>query len=107
MRSWFASHWTPDDLPGLGIVIRLFSQCEQAFAVPFVESEGPKGGTVYIKRPNPTTELRQMMDNYGITPKGQQDRRWAAPVKPEVENPAGRGSSESRYGHLRVAGGAG
>ena len=31
------------------------------------------------------TELRLQMDNYGITPKGQQDRRWARPVE---EKPA-------------------
>jgi hypothetical protein len=47
------------------------------------------------------------MDTYGITPKGQQDRRWAPPVKdepaakPRAKKPAGR------YGHLRpIEGGA-
>jgi hypothetical protein len=59
-RAWFAAHWTPDDLPGLRTVIRLFDQVE---AGEFARC----------------TELRLAMDGYGITPKGQQDRRWARP----------------------------
>lgn len=64
MRSWFASFWTPEDLPGLRQVIRLYDQVERG---EFVRM----------------TELRQMMDNYGITPKGQQDRRWRPPAESE------------------------
>lgn len=104
MRSWFASHWTPDDLPGLRILIQLHDQVQRAFDDPFIESEGPKGGTIYVKRPNPITELRQHADNYGITPRGQQDRRWAAPVKPEVEEKPAVKAGSSRYGHLRPVG---
>lgn len=58
--AWFAAHWTPDDLPGLRRVILLYDQVERG---------------EYQR----STELRQIMDNYGITPKGQQDRRWVRP----------------------------
>jgi hypothetical protein len=61
MAAWFAAHWTPDDLPGLRTLIRLYDQVERG--------EWPRA-----------TELRLSMDTYGITPKGQQDRRWARPV---------------------------
>jgi hypothetical protein len=29
-------------------------------------------------------ELRLQMDTYGITPKGQQDRRWARPTEQKI-----------------------
>jgi hypothetical protein len=78
--SWFAAHWGPEDVPGLRQVIRLYDQVERS---EFVRA----------------TELRQGMDNYGITPKGQQDRRWKRPVVEEPK-PAGRKSS-GQYAHLR------
>lgn len=86
-HAWFASHWTPDDLPVLRQIIRLFDNIE-------------RGSKLSAER----TELRQLMDRYGITPKGQQDRRWVAPkpdeeITVEPEKPAGR------YGHLRAVGG--
>jgi hypothetical protein len=60
LGSWFAAHWTPDDLPGLRQVIRVYDQVERG----------------EFQRAN---ELRLQMDTYGITPKGQQDRRWVRP----------------------------
>jgi hypothetical protein len=57
MGAWFASFWTPDDLPGLRQLVRLYDQVER--------NEFQRAG-----------ELRLQMDTYGITPKGQQDRRW-------------------------------
>lgn len=104
MRAWFASHWTPDDLPGLEHLASLHSECRTAFHEPFIESEGPRGGTIYVRRPSPVTELRQMLDNYGITPKGQQDRRWEAP-KAEAEQPTRKraATGDSPYAHLRIA----
>ena len=57
MGAWFAAHWTPADLPGLECVILLYDQVRRG----------------EFQRAN---ELRLQMDNYGITPKGQQDRRW-------------------------------
>jgi len=62
LSAWFAAHWSPADLPGLRHLIRLYDQVERG---EFQRS----------------TELRLGMDTYGITPKGQQDRRWAPPVE--------------------------
>ncbi len=89
MQSWVAAHWTPTDLPGLRQLIRLYDQVER--------SEFQRA-----------TELRLGMDTYGITPKGQQDRRWVAP-KTEAEEAAPRRrttaaqTAASPYAHLRVA----
>lgn len=81
MRAWFASHWTPDDLPGLRQVIRLYDQVERG----------------EFQRAN---ELRMQMDTYGITPKGQQDRHWAPPKADEpTDKPAP--VSSGIYAHLR------
>lgn len=66
MGAWFASFWSPEDLPGLRQVIRLYDQVERG----------------EFQR---AAELRLQMDTYGITPKGQQDRRWK---RPGVEQPA-------------------
>lgn len=66
MAAWFAAHWTPDDLPGLRTLVRIYDQVERG----------------EFQRAN---ELRLQMDTYGITPKGQQDRRWARPAE---EKPA-------------------
>ncbi len=63
MGAWFAAHWTPDDIPGLVTVVLLYDQVQRG----------------EFTRAN---ELRLQMDTYGITPKGQQDRRWA---KPQVD----------------------
>lgn len=64
MASWVAAHWTPTDLPGLRQLIRLYDQVERG--------EFQRSG-----------ELRLQMDTYGITPKGQQDRRWSPPAEEE------------------------
>ena len=79
-EAWFASFWTPSDLPGLRQVIRLYDQVERG---EFQRS----------------AELRLQMDTYGITPKGQQDRRWRPPVEPTQPAPSPSGST---YGHLRA-----
>lgn len=55
--SWFAAHWSEGDLPGLRVAIRLYDQVERGD---------------YVR----AGELRMYCDTYGITPKGQQDRRW-------------------------------
>jgi hypothetical protein len=87
MGSWFAAHWAPEDLPGLRQVVRLYDQVER----------GEFGRH---------TQCRIAMDTYGITPKGQQDRHWAAPwVAPvQADRPAPGGTTPkpgARYGHLR------
>lgn len=85
MRSWFAAHWLPADLPGLRALIRTYDQVER--------NEFQRG-----------PELRLLMDTYGITPKGQQDRRWAAPEGEEPPKPeTGPNPAAGAYGHLRVA----
>lgn len=66
MGAWFAAHWSPEDLPGLRQVIRIYDQVERG----------------EFQRAN---ELRLQMDTYGITPKGQQDRRWAKPEAKDAE----------------------
>jgi hypothetical protein len=83
MGSWVAAHWTPADLPGLRHLIRLHDQVERG---EFVRS----------------TELRLMMDTYGITPKGQQDRRWVAPKATEAEVDGAEAPTAKRYAHLRA-----
>lgn len=84
MGSWFAAHWTPDDVPGLRQIVRLYDQVERG---EFQRS----------------SELRLQMDTYGITPKGQQDRRW---VKPKAEEPKAKPapSGPSARDRLRVVG---
>lgn len=63
-KAWFAAHWTPELLPGLRQVARLYDQVERG---EFQRS----------------SELRLAMDTYGMTPKGQQDRRWERPADDE------------------------
>ena len=76
--AWFAAFWKPSDLPALRQMVRLYDQVERG----------------EFQR---ATELRLLMDTYGVTPKGQQDRRW----KPPVEEPAAK-SKGTRYGNLRA-----
>jgi hypothetical protein len=83
MKSWVAAHWTPTDLPGLRQLIRLYDQVERG---EFVRA----------------TELRLGMDTYGITPKGQQDRRWSPPD--EGAGPVSGATPAGRYAHLKVVG---
>ena len=79
MGAWFASFWTPADLPGLRQLVRLYDEVERG--------EFQRAG-----------ELRLQMDTYGITPKGQQDRRWKPPADGESKPTLSVGG---RYGHLQ------
>ncbi len=75
--AWFSAFWLPSDVPALRQMIRLYDQVERG----------------EFQR---ATELRLLMDTYGVTPKGQQDRRW----KPPIAEPAKvRGSA---YSHLKA-----
>lgn len=71
-EAWFAAHWAPEDLPNLRLVIKLWARVDS----------GKASGSE-------RSELRQLMDGYGITKKGQQDRRWSPPAvePPEAEAP--------------------
>ena len=80
MAGWPAAHWIPGDVPGLRIVARLFDDVARG--------EFQRAG-----------ELRLWADTYGITPKGQQDRRWTAPEP--AETPARRPDRIDQYAHLR------
>lgn len=83
--AWFAAFWSPEDVPALRHLVALYDQVERG----------------EFQR---HSELRLAMDTYGITPKGQQDRRWLPPKtddKPAKETPTGQ-----KYGHLRSVIGA-
>lgn len=56
--SWFSWFWTPSDIPALRQVIRLYDQVER-------------------EQWQRASELRLQMEAFGITPKGQLERRWA------------------------------
>jgi hypothetical protein len=87
-KSWWAANWSQDDLPALRFVIRLYDRVTRGD----------------VKR---AAELRQWMDSYGITPKGQQDRRWVKPLPPRRPRKLDgfldpeHFEIPSRYAHLR------
>ena len=85
--AWFASYWTPADLPGLRHLIRLYDLSERG---------------AYQR----ASELRMLMDTYGITPKGQQDRRWKRPDELGTNVPTLPERESQAYGHLRSVKGA-
>lgn len=87
MAAWFAAFWTPADLPGLRQLVRLYDQVERG----------------EFQR---AAELRLQMDTYGITPKGQQDRRWRPPAEGSSQ-PSVKPRGRSRYGNLKVVADAG
>lgn len=47
------------------------------------------------------TEIRQVKDSLGLTPKGRQDRRWLLPSDDAVEEAPVESPVESPWGHLR------
>lgn len=88
MTSWVAAHWTPLDIPGLITLVLTFDQVQRGEF-----QRGP--------------ELRLLMDTYGITPKGQQDRRWTQPKADEATPPTGTEAPKTladdpRFAHLRA-----
>jgi hypothetical protein len=59
--SWWASFWTPEDLPGLRLAITGYCR--------------------YMTYGNSKpSDVLPMLDRYGITPKGRQDLRWLPPA---------------------------
>ena len=90
MASWFAANWTPADLPGLRLVIAQYDQVQRGQS-----------------KANDMTALVRLMDTYGITPAGQQARRWAPPSEDEaaVDNRKATPAqlADSPYAHLKVA----
>jgi hypothetical protein len=102
MTGWWASHWLPNDLPALEHIARLFELCRSYAEDPYVEKSTRKGDTIYVLKPNPSAEWRQLADSYGITPKGQQDRRWAPPKEDKKPAAAASPAKVGRYAHLRA-----
>ena len=68
--SWVAAFWTPEDVPGLRMVAPIYRR-GRARRLP--------------ARP----DFALWMDTYGLTPKGQQDRRWRPPDEPKAAKPDG------------------
>lgn len=99
MASWVAAHWTRHDLAGLTATVHLLDLTLAYHADPIVWRQNDDGTWSGVRRPSPYADLRQWMDTYGITPKGQQDRRWSAPAEVEAPRPA----SKSPYARLRAA----
>ena len=84
MKAWFASHWTPSDLPGLRHLVILYDLCQRG-------------------EHQRSAEFRMTADTYGVTPRGQQMLRWKAPeevaAKPKTKKAPAR-----RYGGLKAVG---
>ncbi len=83
-RAWYAANWHPEDVPAIGVLIQLYDQVQRG---------------EYQR----ATELRLGMDTWGITPKGQQDRRWTRPEADETPVEGPTSTPTQIYGHLRVA----
>jgi len=79
LGSWWAAFYTPDDLPGLELAVKIY--------------DGVCAGHIDIGKAVP------ILDRYGITPKGRQDLRWAerpsAKPAPAVE-PSDEIAAETR-----------
>lgn len=68
MGAWYAAFWSPEDLPALRTMALLYDQVMRG---------------EFQRHP----ELRLNLDTWGVTPKGQQDRRWAPPLEAEPAPP--------------------
>ncbi len=77
--AWFAAFWTPGDVPGLTQMVRLYDQVQRGDMTR-------------------ASEARLWMDTYGVTPKGQQQRRW----RPPASEAAPSSQPASRYRRLRA-----
>lgn len=63
MNAWWACFYTPDDLPGLELLVLLYDK-------------------VLLEQID-VSKITPLLDRYGITPKSRQDLRWAqVPAKP-------------------------
>jgi hypothetical protein len=78
--SWWAAHWTPENLPQIRTAIKLFDAYERGDA-------------------KSVTELRQWMDGIGVTPYGQQKLRWLPPAAEPVPDVSGQ---PGHYRHLKA-----
>jgi hypothetical protein len=84
MSGWVAAHWIEGDLPQLRHMVRLYDAVE-------------------LGQLTRAPELRYWLDTYGLTPKGQQDRRWIPPE--DVPLPVDQRRRDlDHYRHLREVG---
>jgi hypothetical protein len=60
---WVAAYWSPDDIPGLNMVLLA------------VEAAHRSGATARDRR-----EAMSWMSSYGLTPKGRRRLRWLPPL---------------------------
>ena len=84
--SWFANHWTPDDVPGLRLVIRMYDDVERGSQTKAADR----------------ASLHAWMRSYGITPDGQQKLRWQRPKADEVPSSQPQPANGGHYAHLKV-----
>lgn len=103
--AWFAAHWTPENVPGLRIVIALYDERERYRLDPTLISMKANGDEIVSQKRDPSAELRYWMAEYGISPKGQQDRRWMRAEKDRDDRRERTKLARRRpYGHLAVVG---
>ncbi len=81
-RAWYAAFWEPADVPGLRVVVGLYNEVESG-------------------RFERMAEWRMWASTYGITPAGQQERRWLPPEVATRPQPATAAAADP-YGHLRI-----
>jgi hypothetical protein len=88
--AWFATHWTPDDVPGLRLVIRMYDDVERGTQTKAADR----------------ASLHAWMRSYGITPDGQQKLRWQRPTPAEVPSSQSQpsGAAADKYAHLTILG---
>lgn len=84
--AWFAAHWTPDDVPGLRLVIRMYDEVERGASLKAADK----------------ASLHTWMRSYGITPDGQAALRWARPKEETPSQPKRSAAGADRYAHLRA-----
>lgn len=101
MASWAASNWTRSDVPGLRLAIALLDRTLRYIEDEMTWKQNDDGTWTAARKQNPWPDLFRALDSYGITPKGQQDRRWVAPEEP-VEAPHTRRAA-TPYARLRAA----
>lgn len=82
--AWYAAHWSLVDVPAIRHLVALYDQVERG---EFTRA----------------SELRLGLDTWGISPKGQQDRRWIEP-KPVVDKPVVSSGAAARARRLKSVG---
>lgn len=90
--AWFSSFWSPDDLPMLRRLIRLYDECDRIEDGDWTEKVRPAP---------PYAELRQLGDRFGLSPAARQKLRWLPPDD-ETASASKPAKKASRYKHLKA-----